>query len=154
MIRKYIEAATWGTVDMFSMMMGLEGQVLTADELKNLPEYYITGIINFYSETARGMICVRFSQEMAVNFVAAMMGMDPGEVDMETLIDGVGEMANIAAGQVKTTIETDDPSFTISLPSIITGNKHGVDHFHSQIKERNYIRTDHGVAEIMVELSA
>jgi len=82
--------------------------------------YPISGVIGL-SGKAVGTVVVNLSEEVALKAASAMLMTEFTEVD-DDVIDAVGEMANLIAGQAKAELEEYDLS--VSLPSVITGEGH------------------------------
>jgi chemotaxis protein CheX len=66
-----------------------------------------------------GKVVVGFPRALARSVVARVMGKDVTEVDEDTLSDGVGEIANIIAGNAKGRLSQLGFDQTISLPSTV-----------------------------------
>ena len=65
-----------------------------------------------------GSVCLSFSQELAINAVRQMAGID-GDVDPDLLRDTVGEFTNVIAGSAKDMISDE---VSLGLPNVICGN--------------------------------
>lgn len=106
------------TKDMLSTMVGISCEV--SDSKFGLPNDAISGTIFFHGE-CNGQVTLSFPKPTAKKIVAEMLGMDEAEMDDETLRDGVGEMANIVAGNVKAALSGTPYRFLLSLPEIHSG---------------------------------
>jgi chemotaxis protein CheX len=84
------------------------------------PEYDISGVIGLSGE-AQGSISLSFSKATATRFVKTMLG-NIESINEDDLIDGVGEIVNIIAGNAKAYLTKF--SLSISLPNVIIGNNH------------------------------
>jgi len=84
------------------------------------PMYDISGVIGLSGE-AQGSISLSFSQETASMFVRKMLG-GVATISEEDLIDGVGEIVNIIAGNAK--VHLTKFNLSISLPNVIIGHNH------------------------------
>ena len=84
------------------------------------PYYDISGVIGLSGE-AQGSISLSFPQGDAVIFVKAMLGNIP-DITEEEMIDGIGEIVNIIAGNAKQHLTK--YNLSISLPSVIIGQQH------------------------------
>jgi len=82
--------------------------------------YPISGVIGL-SGKAVGTVVVNLSEEVALKAASAMLMVELTELDDE-VIDAVGEMANMIAGQAKAELE--EYELSVSLPSVITGVGH------------------------------
>ncbi|TWT99245.1 CheY-P phosphatase CheX [Botrimarina colliarenosi] len=85
-------------------------------------QYPISGIIGL-SGRAHGMVVINLSTEVALKAASAMLMEDLTEVN-DDVLDAVGELANVIAGQAKTELEQYDLS--VSLPNVITGEGHEI----------------------------
>jgi chemotaxis protein CheX len=84
--------------------------------------YPISGVIGL-SGRAAGTVVINLSQEVALKAASAMLMTEMTEVNDEVL-DAVGEIANMVAGQAKA--ELQEYELSISLPSVVTGEGHEV----------------------------
>ncbi len=80
----------------------------------------ISGTVSFFGEN-NGQITLSFPIDTARKVVSEMLGMEETELDEETLRDGVGEMANIVAGNVKAALSHTRFKLMLSLPQIRLG---------------------------------
>jgi chemotaxis protein CheX len=93
------------------------GKIGLSDD-KQEDDPYIIGLIGL-SGTAKGIISIKLPEETARKVIGRMVGMEFDEVD-STVIDGVGELVNIIAGNAKSKFE--GHSISLSLPSVVRGN--------------------------------
>ena len=106
------------TVEMVSTMVGASCEM---GEPAPLPgDETISGTVAFHGETT-GQITLSFPIPTARKIVSEMLGMEEEEMDDETLQDGVGEMANIVAGNVKAALAHTSYKLLLSLPKIQLG---------------------------------
>ena len=118
MDQQYITPFIDSAREMLSTMLGIasepcEPPLVTGDS--------ISGTIFFQGES-NGQVTLSFSRSTAVHIVSEMVGMDEAEMDGDTLRDGVGEMANIVAGNVKASLASTPYKFLLSLPEIHAGD--------------------------------
>lgn len=85
-------------------------------------QYPISGLIGL-SGKASGMVVINLSVEVALKAASAMLMEEKNEID-EDVIDAVGELANVIAGQAKTELEHYELS--VSLPNVVTGDNHEI----------------------------
>jgi len=110
-------------VNTFSTMLNCEarrGEITLADSGKQ--HFPISGVIGL-SGRAAGMVIINLSEEVALKAASAMLMVEITEVD-DDVLDAVGELANMVAGQAKAELEQYDLS--VSLPTVITGENHDV----------------------------
>ena len=84
------------------------------------PSYDISGVIGL-SGDAQGSISLSFPRADAENFVKLMLD-NPPSLSEEEMVDGVGEIVNIIAGNAKQHLT--NFNLSISLPNVIIGKKH------------------------------
>jgi chemotaxis protein CheX len=109
------------TVNMFKTMMDLEVKA-GAPRIKTepFPTYDVSGIIGLSGE-AQGTIALSFPKIMALKLVSQMLGAEIKVVGDE-LTDGIGELANIVAGNAKQGFT--NCKLSISLPNVVIGKNH------------------------------
>jgi chemotaxis protein CheX len=81
----------------------------------------VSGVVTL-SGTSSGQVAVAFSRDLGKRLVARVMGKDVGEIDEAALHDGVGEVANIIAGNAKSKLSQLGFELRISLPSTVTAD--------------------------------
>lgn len=84
------------------------------------PTYDISGVIGL-SGDAQGSISLSFPEVDAINFVKKMLG-NIEKINEDEMVDGIGEIVNIIAGNAKQYLTKFNLS--ISLPSVIIGKRH------------------------------
>ncbi|MDR0472274.1 MAG: chemotaxis protein CheX [Treponema sp.] len=85
----------------------------------------ITGIIGI-SGVVRGAVIISMKMELAKIITGILTGSPPSEVDVSTdMVDAIGEITNIIAGNVKQKIPNGD-HMVISLPTVIRGLEHSI----------------------------
>ncbi len=136
-----------GVTEMMSAMLGLPCDQCGPEGI----ERDVSGIIGFAGQTA-GQMTLSFPMETARQLVAEMLGMDTEEIDEELLKDGVGEMANIVAGNAKARLQDTSFHFQMGLPSIVVGRNHSVDLFKGAESETVMFATDFGLFEMHITL--
>ncbi|OHD07479.1 MAG: hypothetical protein A2086_14520 [Spirochaetes bacterium GWD1_27_9] len=82
----------------------------------------VSAIIGLAGDTV-GAVVLTFSRETAIKMVSKFSGLSFMAITNE-VIDGVGEMVNIIAGNAKKDLE--DYRIEISLPGVITGNSYNI----------------------------
>ena len=119
----YVNPFVTSTIDTFKTMLSLEvkpGLPQLRDEKKF--SYDVSGIIGLSGE-AQGSICLSFPKLMALKVVSKLVGAEIKIIGPE-VADGIGELANIVAGNAKQHL----PSYnlSISLPKVVIGQGHYV----------------------------
>lgn len=108
------------TLDLFKSMMGL---AIEEGPLGRLPDNPAkTEVVAFVglSGTSAGMLGIYSSATLAMRMAGALLGTEPAEVN-EEVRDGFGEVANIIAGNVATSLCNTGETIQLSLPSVIDG---------------------------------
>ena len=81
-------------------------------------EGLLSGVVTLSGDTS-GQVAVSFTPDSAAGLVARLMGMNVGELDAETLGDGVGEIANVVAGNASGGLSQLGFDLRLSLPSTV-----------------------------------
>jgi chemotaxis protein CheX len=120
---EYINPFLTSTVTTFSTMLGWD---LTRETpyVKNSsqPEHEVSGLIGL-SGKAQGTVVLGLDRETALKVAEVMLQERPPEINGD-VVDAVGELANIIAGQAKAQLE--ELELSVSLPSVITGKCHSI----------------------------
>lgn len=120
---KYINPFLAASVNLFKDYMGLKlkgGKPYVLDNPKQLDE--VSAIIGLAGETT-GAVVLSFSRETAINIISKF-GQTKYTALSNEVLDGVGELVNIIAGNAKKDLL--DFRITISLPGVITGNSYKI----------------------------
>ena len=115
---KYINPFLAASMNLFKEHLGISVRSLNPFVRKdptNLEE--VSGIIGLAGETT-GAVVLSFSRETAMNIVSVFSGKTYTALGNEVL-DGVGELVNIIAGNAKKDLL--DFRISISLPGVIVG---------------------------------
>ncbi|MDD5673527.1 MAG: chemotaxis protein CheX [Chitinivibrionales bacterium] len=84
------------------------------------PAYDVSGIIGL-SGDAQGSVAISFPRLVALKVVSAFLGSEIKIMGSE-VVDGIGELANIIAGNAKQDLS--QYNLSISLPQVVVGNDH------------------------------
>ncbi|MDR2211351.1 MAG: chemotaxis protein CheX [Spirochaetaceae bacterium] len=122
---QYIQPFIEVSKNAFKEIVGAE---LSADRPYFLPketgtEGDISGIIGLSGE-ARGAVVIGMKSSLAMRITDILTGTTHTSVD-EEVVDAVGELVNIIAGNAKKGLE-EDFRLIISLPSIVLGQGHQI----------------------------
>jgi len=120
---EHINPFLCSVVNTFSTMLDCDarrGEITLAKS--NTQSYPISGVIGL-SGKAAGTVVINLSEEVALKAASAMLMMEVTALD-DDVIDAVGELANMVAGQAKAKLEEYDLS--VSLPNVITGDDHEI----------------------------
>jgi chemotaxis protein CheX len=118
-INPFIEA----TINTFQTMVNV---VPTRDKvfLKGEGEevYGVSGIIGLGGE-ATGAVVLNFPEQVAIAAVSKFVGEEATTIT-SNVVDGVGELTNIIAGDAKNRLMQKGYKFEIGLPKIVTGRSY------------------------------
>ncbi len=120
---KYINPFLHASVNLFEEYLGLKispGEPYLRKEPQILEE--VSGLIGLAGETT-GAVVLSFSRDTAIQIVSKLAG-HPFQALGNEVIDGVGELINIIAGNAKKDLH--DFKVSISLPGVITGSSYHI----------------------------
>ena len=86
------------------------------------PECEISGVIGL-SGKAKGVVVLSLCREAALSAAGILLGQRPTEIG-DDVVDAVGELTNIVAGNAKAKLEHLDLS--VSLPTVVVGKWHTI----------------------------
>jgi chemotaxis protein CheX len=120
----HIEPFIDATVGVFREMFGLEPEFLNPYLLQrdDRNEWDISGIIGIGGDS-KGVVVVSLSTELATALTSILTG-SASTASEDDIIDAVGELVNIIAGNAKKGLE--EYRLDISLPSIVRGPDHRI----------------------------
>ncbi len=84
--------------------------------------YGVSGIIGLGGE-ATGAVVLNFPEAVAIAVVGKFVGEDFSSIT-SSVVDGVGELTNIIAGDAKNRLTQKGYKFDIGLPKIVTGRNY------------------------------
>ncbi|MCL1928301.1 MAG: chemotaxis protein CheX [Treponema sp.] len=121
-MEQYIQPFVQVTSTVFSNMLQVELKPDRAyfAEKESFLEWDISGIIALTGEV-KGLVAISMKKETASKITAQLTGAD--EFSNSDIVDVVGELVNIIAGNVKRNLE-DMFRIIISLPKVISGKAH------------------------------
>ncbi len=123
-INPFIDA----TRNVFSSMCRVEiarKKIFVKDDYKMLGD--ISGVMQL-SGTASGSVVISMSSELARLVVGNMLGEAPAAELTQEVMDATGEIINMIAGQAKASLVKTKYHFTISIPKVVTGPGHEIEH--------------------------
>jgi len=107
--------------DVFSTMLSLKAAPEPDAAIPHF-ESRVTGSVGFGGETVTGAVYLHLSSGLALKAASAMLGLDPAEITGEGEVnDVVGEMTNMLAGGLKSTLCDLGAACAVSTPAIIRG---------------------------------
>jgi chemotaxis protein CheX len=107
----------------------------------------VSGVIGF-SGDATGCVVLSFPREVACKVASMFAGM-PITIDSPDMVDAVGELANMVAGNAKKDFE--GVRISISLPSVVIGHDHTVS--QSRMTPRLVLPCSSPVGDFFVEVA-
>jgi len=121
---EHIEPFIEATVGMFKTMLGMDCEYMTPYLLDRdgQPDWDISGIIGIAGDS-KGVVVISFTAELAAEATSKLVGKQVEEDDPD-IVDVVGELVNIVAGNAKKGLE--QYRLSISLPSIVRGPDHQI----------------------------
>lgn len=93
----------------------------------NMTEGDVTGLVGFASQNISGSVALSFPATTAFKVFEAMIGAPANEINDEVQ-DIVGELSNIVVGGAKNELSSLGLSYDISIPMVVAGNKHTINH--------------------------
>jgi chemotaxis protein CheX len=121
----YVEPFVEVTVATFSEFVGVEVSPRHPhylDPEKGF-EWDISAVIGL-SGAVRGAVIISMKQDLAIKLTDLLTGSPHTEVDAD-VVDAVGEINNIIAGNLKPKVPNGD-KIVISIPTIIKGREHSI----------------------------
>jgi chemotaxis protein CheX len=123
-INPFIDA----TRNVFSSMCRVEiarKKIFVKDDYKMLGD--ISGVMQM-SGTASGSVVISMSSQLACLVVGNMLGEPPATELTQDVQDATGEIINMISGQAKASLVKTKYHFTISIPKVLTGPGHEIEH--------------------------
>jgi chemotaxis protein CheX len=123
-INPFIDA----TRNVFSSMCRVEiarKRIFLKDDYKMLGD--VSGVMKL-SGTASGSVVIGMSSELARLVVGNMLSEPPAAELTQDVLDATGEIINMISGQAKASLVKTKYHFTISIPKVVTGPGHEIEH--------------------------
>ena len=132
-MKQYIQPFIKVCKNVFQDFVGveLEAKIPHFSRKDSLSEWDISGVIGLTGE-ARGAVVISMKQNLAISLTAILTGSEHKGLD-DDVVDAVGELINIIAGNVKQELE-DAFRLVISLPTIVRGKEHSINWPDSQTR--------------------
>jgi chemotaxis protein CheX len=118
---EFIEPCIQSVVETFDRMLACKvrsGEPFPTENESNSQD--LIGIIGF-SGTTQGMIALKFPVDAALTFIGDLVACKFTEIN-PAIVDGVGELLNIIAGNAK--VKLKGHKISISLPTVLRGGIH------------------------------
>ena len=124
------------TCEIWTAMLGLDLVEVPDGDLAG--EEAMTGSVQITGDW-EGAVTVQLSQELASRAAASMFGMAPAEITDDEAADTVGELANMAGGNVKSLLPG---RCQLSLPSVTAGRDYHISVRGSEVLKRAVLSCD------------
>ena len=116
----FINPLIQATVDTFTMMLGVEPRRTNVLVKRGTVETYgLSGIIKVEGRVD-GAIVLNMPEEVALSVASGFTGEELNLVTAD-VVDAIGELTNIVAGDAKTRLFDQGYDFDISLPRVVLG---------------------------------
>jgi chemotaxis protein CheX len=124
-VEKYIQAFIDVTRNVFKELLHtvVEAQRPYFSNQESYPNWDISGVIGIAGE-ASGSLVISMKKCLAIKFTQTLTGKSYDDLDDE-VIDSIGEIINIIAGNVKHDFEQKF-RLVISLPTVVCGDNHTI----------------------------
>jgi len=119
---------TWGplldlaTREVFSLMLGVE--LTSSQEPVSEEGLNITSMVGLAGSIC-GLLSLRCTSNSATLMASKMLGLEPGSIG-EAMLDAVGEVCNMVAGNFKNKIPGMGDGCQLSVPTVITGENYSL----------------------------
>lgn len=122
MERKYLDPFIEATQGVFKEFFSVEPILKTPYLIDRKQPYSwdLTSVIGIAGDS-RGVVVISFTEALARDLTARLSSLN-GQPTMDDVVDTIGEVVNIIAGNAKKGLE--EYRLVISLPSIIRGTSH------------------------------
>lgn len=113
---------TTATRSVFHTMLSMEINIGNADPSMELTGTKIVGCVSFTGDVV-GNFCIHISRDFARVMAAAMLGMEPDEIeDDDEINDVIGEVSNMIGGDLKSKLCDAGFPCMLSIPSVTSGS--------------------------------
>ncbi|MGR3178127.1 MAG: chemotaxis protein CheX [Candidatus Anammoxibacter sp.] len=115
------EAVVKATTSVFESMIGIDVEFLCSEESKAATmNSEVVSLISFTGKYI-GTLSTFFNAETALQSASGMLGMECTSVADEDVQDVIGEITNMVAGNIKTSMEKVYGELHLSIPIVICG---------------------------------
>ena len=87
----------------------------------------VSGIMTMVSDKVKGSLAITFTKPAILDIAKRMLGQEYTEID-EDVTDLAGELTNMVTGGAKATFEQQGHNFNMSIPTVVSGKIHTVEH--------------------------
>lgn len=119
--KEWIPLLELATREVFEMMLGCK---LAQPEIAVDESFDITAMVGLAGQMC-GVLTVRCAAKSATLMASKMLGMEPAEGSQDVL-DALGEICNMVAGNFKNKVAGLGDGCMLSVPTVITGNDYNL----------------------------
>ena len=128
---KFMSPVIDTVVSVFDTMLQFQPEVGEANiKTDDASRGAVTGLMTMESEHIQGSLAITFTEPVIFDLAKRMLNLDLSEID-EIARDLAGEMTNIVVGGAKCVLEAQGYHFEMSLPKILHGERHSIEHRYS-----------------------
>jgi len=124
----YINPVLDGIVNVMSTMANVQPKpgrpILKSD---STAKGDVTGLMSMVGSNTKGSIAITFSKPSILEIYFNMLGDTKDTID-EEILNLVGEITNMVTGKAKALLEEKGYDIGMSLPTVISGKDHTIDH--------------------------
>lgn len=149
-LERVIAALQSAVIDVLSRMAMTEVVCVHRDKLQSFCIDREAGGMVRLSGLQEGMIGISSDLKVLRDVVARIIGLDPGQLTREDLMDGIAELANMIGGGMKSNAGLS--GVKVSTPMAVVGNDLLVEWKTDRPTERLVFQADEGVLYILVNM--
>jgi chemotaxis protein CheX len=125
---QYINPVLQSILNVLKTMAQMEPQVGKPSKKENNTSLgVVTGIMEMTTGGKKGSLAISFSEPVALDIAKRMLREEFTEVN-EMVADLTGEITNMVTGGAKAIFQEKGINFDMSLPRVLTGENHIIDH--------------------------
>lgn len=128
---KFIPPVVDTLVSVFNTMLQFTPEVgeanIKSDHTSRGP---VTGLMTMESPEIQGSLAITFTEPVIFDLAKRMLNIELSEID-EIARDLAGEMTNIVVGGAKCALEEKGYHFDMSLPKVLEGEEHDINHSYA-----------------------
>ena len=107
--------------EVFDTMLSMQVSVTDAGPRPGMEGSRIVGLVSLVGDVV-GSVAVCVDTDFARIITAAMLGMDPNDLEEEEIHDVIGELSNMIGGDLKSKLCDSGFPCKLSIPSITSGS--------------------------------
>ncbi len=121
-LKAWVEALVSGFGDLATTILGVESFTVVGEREQAVGQ--LGGFISMVGEVRPVQLAIIADERVFRSLAATLLGMEPEEAEELSeadVSDGLGELINIVAGTVKTTMVQHDATIKLGLPFVVHG---------------------------------